>query len=226
MDLASWRAGSIRVQLRLAGMAAGLEEEAVVSNKPEDLWTAKEEAYLRSVWGWLPLHQIAENLGRTEKAVVIRVKRHLKLPSVKDWPEVYTDGELYRALGVNRKTVWELMTKEKLPVLRLWKRNTPVMAVDKSELKAWLANPENWYVVDVDKIQDNELRAVVRKARRKWGDRWLTIGQAARTINVVTSTLNKHCNAGRLPGQQHGNWYVKRSDLLKFARDHYGIGAS
>lgn len=183
-----------------------------MSTALEDRWTAKDERYLRKMWGWISLAKIAENLGRTETACVVRAKR-LGIPAPKDWPNILMEWQLAPMLGHDRKTVYRLMKANILPTMQLWKRNTPCMAVDWHELVAWLSDPENWIHLSVDKVEHPELRKVIRQTRKEWNDRWLTIGEAANRLHITHSWLNALINRGDVPAKRHGNWQVKRSEV-------------
>lgn len=188
-----------------------------MGNKPEEIWTEKDEQYLRRNWGWLPLRTIARNLGRTELAVIVRRKRLGILP-IKDWPEIRTEWQLAPMLSVDRKTVWRWMRDGVIPTMRLWRSNKPVLVVDLSELRAWLSDPDNWCKIDIDNIQDLELRAVVARARRKFDDQWLTTGEAAERIYCSHRWVSELIRRGRLPAHKHGNWRIRLSDLDQMAR--------
>lgn len=181
----------------------------------QDQWSNQEESYLCRNYGWLPVWKIAQNLGRTEDAVVVRAKR-LGIPSVKDWPYIYTEWQLAPILGHHRKTIWEKMKGGIIPTLTLWKRNTPVMAVDIRELKAWLADPDNWVYLDVEKIVNEELRRVVDRARRQWDDEWLKTGQASEEYHFTTQWFTELIRRGELPAKKYCNWNIKRSDIEAF----------
>ena len=188
----------------------------------EELWRPKDERYLRRNWGWIPLWRIAENLGRSETAVCVKVKR-MRIPAVGKWPEVHTQHELGPLLGVDGKTAWTMLNEGRLPSLKLWKRNRPCLAVDRSELKAWLTDPENWYLLDVEKIQDPELRQIIRRVRERWEDEWLSAKAAGKLLRVTWACVNKHIRLGTLPASKRGSWYIRRSDVEAFAQQHYGM---
>jgi hypothetical protein len=62
-------------------------------------------------------------------------------------------------------------------------------------------------------MKDFHLKRLVMRAQENWGDRWLTIGEAAEMIGYkVSNTLNTRIRRGKVPGAiQNGNWYVRES---------------
>jgi hypothetical protein len=74
----------------------------------EKYWRPEEFAYLRQYYGLMPLNQLAKNLGRSEFSVMLKRKR-LGLSAVHQWDTIYTSSTFADALGIDRKTGWELL---------------------------------------------------------------------------------------------------------------------
>jgi hypothetical protein len=120
----------------------------------------------------MPLSILAKTLGRTEVSVMLKRKR-LGMVAVRDWPTIYTSSTLSDALGIDRKTGWELMiytprvidktvttftssgstpwftyglkaaAGRRFPTVELYEKDEPMLAVYKMRLRAWLAEPLN-----------------------------------------------------------------------------------
>ena len=96
----------------------------------------------------------------------------------------------------------------------LYKRNTPLMAVEVNALVRWLKRPCNWIYFDVNKLHP-KLRAIIKRCQEQWGDRWLTTGEAGALVGVGHKAINQRINRGSITNvARHGNWYVRRSEIL------------
>jgi hypothetical protein len=65
-------------------------------------------AYFEKYYGLMPLASLAKNLGRSEVSLLVKRKK-IRLPAVHTWATIYTSSTLSDALGLHRKTSWELM---------------------------------------------------------------------------------------------------------------------
>jgi len=74
----------------------------------ERYWRPEEFAYLRQYHGLIPLRVLANSLGRSEDSVTLKRKR-LGLTAVHQWDTIYTSSTFADALGLDRKTGWELL---------------------------------------------------------------------------------------------------------------------
>jgi len=86
-----------------------------MSTALETRWTKHEEARLRQWWGRAPVGEIAQKLGRTETAVVVRAKR-IGLRTLVNHPDALAEWQIAPMLGIDRKTVWLWMNRGVLPV--------------------------------------------------------------------------------------------------------------
>lgn len=189
-----------------------------MSTRKEDLWTPEDEALLRQEYGRIPRRELAARLGRSELAIKMRV-RVLGITSPSSWGHIMLCGKLTCALGIGcEKTVINLMRKRIFPVHSVYLGNTRVLAVNIKRMQQWLGDPNNWYCLDVDRIVDPRYRSVVRLARRRWNDEWLTVGQLTELMGYSQQGINKLIHNGALPAKRHNNWRVLKSDALEVKR--------
>lgn len=189
-----------------------------VGTKLEELWTPEDEALLAQQYGRIPRRELAKRLGRSESAVKNRV-RVLGLPSPRSWTHIMMSGLLAHALGFScHKAVINLMRKEVFPVHYVYLGNTKTPAVNIKRMQLWLADPNNWYCLNVDRIVDPRYRKVVESARWQWDDEWLTVGQVGPLMGYSQQGVNKLIHHGALPAKKHNNWQVLRSEALRVKR--------
>jgi predicted DNA-binding transcriptional regulator AlpA len=179
----------------------------------EHRWSANEESRLRQWWGRAPVGDIAQKLGRTETAVIVRAKR-IGLRTLVNHPDALAEWQIAPMLGVDRKTVWGWMLKGILPVDVIYKRSLPCRVVWRDQLVRWLKEPNNWIYLDPRKVADPELRRVVDNAVAKWGDEWLRSREAADLIGVEHRMINSWTCRGLFPSAiRWGNWWYLRSEV-------------
>ena len=184
-----------------------------MSTALEDRWHRHEEARLRCMWGWRPVREIAEALGRSETAVTVRAKR-IGLRSISNHPDILTEYRIAPMLGIDRKITWMWMNKGILPVEVMYKCNLPVRVVWRGALERWVKRPENWIYVSPDTIVDDDLRLLAQTAYRRWGDEWITPGQAAALLGVHRRYVNKWTHQGVFrQAVKWGNWRYRRSEV-------------
>lgn len=166
-------------------------------------------------YGRISRRQLAKQLGRSESAIKNRV-RVMGLPSPQRWTHIMLSGMLAHSLGFScQKSVINLMRKEVFPVHYVYLGNTKTPAVNIKRMQQWLADPNNWYCLDIDRIRDPRFKAVVRHAVRRWDDEWLTVGQVAPLMGYSQQGINKLIHGGALPAKKHNNWQILRSEALR-----------
>lgn len=186
-----------------------------VGTRPEELWTLKEETLLAQKYGRVARCELAKMLGRTEAAVDVRVTV-LGLPSPRSWTHIMLSGVLTYALGFScQKSIIALMRREVFPVHYVYLGNTKTPAVNIKRMQQWLADPHNWYCLDVNKIRYPRFKSVVRRVRQAWDDEWLTVGQVAPMLGYSQQGINKLIHNGALSAKRHNNWRVLRSEALR-----------
>lgn len=179
-------------------------------------WTRKRELELAGMWGRMPLSDIAAQTGRSEEAIQVKVRK-MKLKPPTKWPNLLTATRLAEALGLAcPKVAIKLLRSGLLPTLTVYVSNTPVTAVTVRQLRRWLADPLNWWCLDVDKITDPRFAPTVQHTKRHWQDEWLTPSQAQDLLYYSLQGLNKLILSGRLPARRRGNWWILKSDALAF----------
>jgi len=87
------------------------------------IWTNDEIKYLKENVGYVLVETMAEYLGRTETAVIIKMKR-LGLANTKEQLGLLTIGSLATLLGVDRNTVENWTVNYQLPCKKRKCRNT------------------------------------------------------------------------------------------------------
>ena len=177
-------------------------------------WTRAEDDYLRRNLGWLSEAEIAWSLGRTPTAVHLRWKRDLKLPAPTKMPGSLTARKVAEALGVDPKAAarWVdtgLLRGRRLPLKRVTR------SVQYVDLVAWALRPANWIYFRPERVNDPHLRRLLALKARRWDDCWLTAGEAARMRGVSVGAINKAIHAGKLAAVKHGNWRVRRSEVMR-----------
>lgn len=78
------------------------------------VWTTEELEYLKEQYGYRRIPEIAQRLGRSETAVMIKAKR-LKLGSTRNVAGLLTAGELAKMLQIDRNTVMGWIQRHELP---------------------------------------------------------------------------------------------------------------
>lgn len=186
-----------------------------VGTRPEELWTPEEEALLAQRYGRVARRELARMLGRSEAAVDVRVKV-LGLASPRSWTYIMLSSVLTYALGFGcQKSVIALMRRELFPVHYVYLGNKKTPAVNIKRMQQWLADPHNWYCLDVSRIRDPRFKVVVRRVRQAWDDEWLTVGQVAPMLGYSQQGINKLIHNGALSAKRHNNWRVLRSEALR-----------
>ncbi len=184
-----------------------------MSTALETRWTKNEENRLRQWWGRAPVGEIAQKLGRTETAVVVRAKR-IGLRTLVNHPDALAEWQIAPMLGIDRKTVWLWMNRGVLPVDVIYKRNLPCRIVWRDDLIRWVKDYRNWIYVDPQRVADPDLRRIVNKAVREWNDEWLKPGQAAAILDVQPKILARLNRKGVLKQALKWNcWYYRRSEV-------------
>lgn len=180
-------------------------------------WSDAELGFLRQNLGHLTFEEIGRELGRSAAAVKIKQTRSL-LYAPSRRPDWLTGNQVARILCVDVHSVVALVERGFLPAERL-PGTRGILQIRRLTLKRWAVNPENWIYFRPHRVRDRSLRSLIARRRERWGDEWLTAGEAARRAGVANSgTISAAIRRGHLPGRQWGNWYVKRSDL-----DAYGL---
>lgn len=158
---------------------------------------------------------MARALGRSETAIEVWMKRHVKRRQVRP----YTARGVALALGIpSRKTITWWISRGWLAEVRghgLGAGKSARHFVRHDQLVAFLKDPRYWHLWDPSKVADRRLRAVVRLYRED-GERFLTTGEVGDRLGVKHSTVTDWIRCGELPAVRRGNWLVRERDLKFF----------
>ena len=186
-------------------------------------WRQSEIAYLRQWHGRLPTKEIANALNRSEFGIEVKTKR-LKLTAAVHWDNIWTTTTLGDALAQDRKTVWTMMHEGHYPATTLYWGDQPFYAVYKKRFEQFICDPLNWFVFfDMDRWVDERLCELRDKTAVRWGDRWMTTGEAGLLLAVDNRTVNSWIHRGLLPSSKRfGNWRVLQSEVVALGRAKFG----
>lgn len=212
-------------------------------------WTPVEDAFLRAQLGILPEGEIGRAIGRTVAALQNRWKRDLHLVAPRRNPNWLTVEAFSCGLGTDGHSIVKLIDRGILPARWLPSMVArygagSIRAIDRKEAFAWIANPMHWIYFKPERVGMfrkqgqrrmarpdvvfwREAGAAVAARRKTWGDCWLTPTQAASLVGLPFGNqlrrncrgLNKAIRAGIFPAVRWGNWWILRSEALKFARE-------
>jgi len=204
-------------------------------------WTPEDDDFLRRRVGWMAEPEIARRLGRTVTAVHLRRERDLHLPCPRRHPEWLTLEQVAVGLGIDSHSAAALADRGILPA-----RTLPAVAkmrvVDKQAALDWIADPLHWLYFHPERVGQfkpqgqrhmgrpdvvfwRHARKAVDERRKTWKDAWLRPPVAAQLIGLPSrggekqTSLNKAIRMHLLSAARWGNWWILRSDALRFARE-------
>lgn len=180
-------------------------------------WTRKDDAFLRESLSFLSDEEIGKQLGRTAVAIKLRRQRDLRLPAHSKLPGYMTGRQAADALGVDIHNVMALVERGILPARRMAGAKG-ILMVRRITLLRWAVNPANWPYFrawNVEAIPDEHIRRLVARQKARWGDEWLTPGQAAELRGVDHKDVNRLIHAGKIRALQWGNWWILRSEITR-----------
>lgn len=194
-------------------------------------WSKEEDAFLKGALGSLTSKEIAEALGRSENAVNVRQVRDLRLPGPSKSKDIFTLNQVTTGLDKDSHAGPLFIKRNVLPE-PFMVSGTRIKAVERAKLLAWMLDPLSWVYFDPEKIgrpqclrcgfRDPEwweaARKLVLKKKARWKDEWWSIGRVAKYHGVDNCVINKAIHKGELPAVQWNNWWVLKSDALRW---HY-----
>lgn len=182
-------------------------------------WTADEEKFLRENLGRMTRAEIAERLGRSEIACIVREKRR-GIPAPSKQPDEYTLNQVAELLGVDGHAVSAWADRGLIPHRNIaGLTNTRTVKAD--TLRRWAVNPMHWIYFKPERIREPRLRALVLRQVERWQDEWWTPGQVAAYHHVDHSAVNQQIRQGKIPAVRWNNWRILKSDALAA---HFLIG--
>lgn len=118
------------------------------------VWTKEEKEYLSDKWGALSIKTIAKNLGRTENAVIIMVRK-LQLGAFLDNGDYITWNQLQRELGSGGYTYKEIswIKNRNFPIHRKRVGTNSFKIVYFDEFWEWAE--KNKEILDFSKLEEN-----------------------------------------------------------------------
>lgn len=180
-------------------------------------WTEDEDRFLRDNLTRMTDSQLAAALGRSEAAVHLRTVRDLRLPSRSKQPGCVTGNQAADMLGVEVHVIMRLIARNLLPGGRMVGERG-IFVIRKQVLYRWAINPMRWPYFQAweGRVADPHLRRLIARQLVRWGDEWLTTGQAAAVYGrgIDDTDINRCIRRGIITGVRWGNWWVKKSDIL------------
>ncbi len=189
-------------------------------------WTKEEDQFVRESLGWLSDEEIGQAIGRTAVAVHDRWDRDLGLPGPSKAPDVITAQKAADMLGIDAHKTAFWVDMELIPG-RLMAGARKIRLIDRQVFRRWVLNPMNWVYFRADKVRDPELKRMLKKRSKRWGNEWWSTAQAARYHGTDTGEIKRYIQMGRLPsfrlplslGGRHpdrkwSNHFVLKSDAI------------
>lgn len=176
-------------------------------------WSPGEKKRLAVLLAEKTLPEIADELGRSENAVKVKLQR-LGLPAPSKQPDEWTATQIGRRMGMCGKSVARLIDRGIMPG-RVATATANIRVVSRITFMRWVVNPLNWIYFKFGRIRDPHIRRLVERQQQRWPDAWWTPGQVAQYHGLPeTNLVNKYILDGRLPASRWGNWWILRSDAV------------
>jgi hypothetical protein len=188
------------------------------------LWSPAEKRFVRKNLGKLSLEDIGEKLGRSENSVKILFTRE-GWPAPSKQPDELTAHQIAELMGKCGKSIARLIDDGILPGRRLPMERV-IRVVTMTTFKRWLVNPESWIYFDWEKIRDPHLRRLCELRADRWGDAWVTTGEAARIAGCTHADVNRWIHRGKVRSARKwgANWKLFRSEAEQLEIPKRGKG--
>ena len=167
----------------------GLERTSVIQT-----WTDDEKLIVKENLGKLSLEQIGNIIGRSSNAVKLRFTREGWTAPSKQ-PDEINASQIGNLLGMCGKSIARLIDRSILPG-RTLPMGRNIRVVKKQVLKRWLVNPQNWVYFDWHRIQEPHLRRMCEIETERWGDEWLSAGEAGAILGCDHRSINRWLHKG------------------------------
>jgi len=199
-------------------------EGAGISSK-QALWSPAEKSFVRKNLGKLSLEEIGGALGRSENGVKILFTRN-GWPAPSKQPDELTAHQIADLMVKCGKSIARLIDDGILPGRRLPMERV-IRVVKRTTFKRWLINPENWIYFDWRKIRDPHLRRLCELRAERWGDAWITTGEAARVAGCTHADVNRWIHLGKVRSAHKwgANWKMLRSEAERLDIPKRGKGS-
>ena len=186
-------------------------------------WTIHQDVYIACWHGHKPLAELTVAINQEfdisvdETAVAERVRTLGLKSKLRQATWIYTQTDIKNLFGLGcHKSTRRLM--QKMPTFPIYEGNRPALVIKKTDLHDWLAEPLNWYCVDLEKITDPLLSGIIERTRSGWNDKWLTTAEAADRLGYSYESFYKLIQNGTLPARRYGNYAILQSDVDKLRR--------
>lgn len=160
-------------------------------------WTPEEDAFLRENLGYLTDAEIGQRLGRSAVGVHIRWDRELALPGPSKDPGVITAHQAALVLGIDGHKTAGWVDMGLLPG-RVMAGGRNIRLIDRTLFRRWVLNPMNWVYFDARKVTDPELKRMLKKRAKRWGDEWWSTRQVADYHGVDPKDVERYIKHGKL----------------------------
>ncbi|MEJ5201397.1 MAG: hypothetical protein WHV66_04105 [Anaerolineales bacterium] len=220
-------AGEGRPAVWMVKNGARMIRPVIRSTQRPPRWTPEEDEFLRSNSTIMSVSRIADHLGRSISAVLVRQKR-IGAISPRRAPGYISCNKIAKILGVDshKPPTWVdlgILKGEPIP----YDYGTLKRRVKIEDFKRWLIKPTSWVYFDVKRIRIKSFRRLVELAQQRWGDEWWTTRQAADYLGTTTNLVLQQIKRGRINGFQAigldrirnprwAFWFVRRSEILKY----------
>lgn len=200
-------------------------------------WTPEEDAFLKANLGKMTEATMGKALGRTETAVRLRWKRDLQLVSPSKAPDVLTAHQAAHMLGIDAHKIAHWVDKGFIPG-RIMAGGRKIRLIDRNAFVEWVMDHDHWMYFDLTQVQDEELKRLLKKEKKTWGDEWWDTPRVARHHGVKVNDVKRYIDHGRIKAHQiqysyggrHPNlswklWFIRKSEAtrkdLKFVVRRY-----
>ena len=192
------------------------QKKQTMTNRRNPNWRRHEVKFVRDHLGEMGYAEISQQLGRSVIAVkLLQVRRQIPAPSKR--PGYLTGQGMAKMMGCDIHSVMLYAEREMLPFERVPGKQG-ILRIKKVRVYMWAVNPENWPFFKFENIQDKKLKRLVKLARERWDDEWLSPGEAERMLGWTKKRMNYLVNDGRISGKRWGNWHFKRSDVERLRK--------
>lgn len=188
-------------------------------------WSDDEDHYLRRMYCFVPVRQIAKELGRSATAIQSR-RKTLRIRQLQERPELMGVMDFAQAVGLSWSAALKLAKQHPFSTT-MYHGNRPVTVILIDSFKRWLRDPLNWRYLSVDKLVRPDFRVVVQVAQEHKRDRWLTLTEAAEYVSYSRTYFYRLIRAGSVPyvmdyAGKRGRKQVliKLSDLDRFKQTY------
>jgi hypothetical protein len=200
--------------------------ETLAPSKKPRRWSLEEEDFLRRSMAYLTEAEIAEALGRSPTAVKLhRIRLDLNATSkTGGWISAKRAAGLLGLKDARYVSTW---VKRGLVLGHILGGSRRICMLHLVSLYRFVLDPLNWPWFDPQAVRDPHLRALLERRKQRWGDEWLTSGQAARLAGLKVKQIEHCVRTGRLPAvhvpnkagrhneQPHWAYYfVRKSQVL------------